>query len=115
EAQKFTSVVRLCIRHPERLLTEIKLNLGSFNSPTSFDGGFTADAIVPANPKELGNNDIEKMASTMREIRNALSHGRDQKSASVILPTTANFERLKPWVSLITLVAGEVLLYSEYA
>lgn len=100
---------------PALLWREVSLNLPAFISDTKFDGGYEVKAIARAGWSEADYvlKGIETFASTTRGIRNALSHGRDQRTAAVIAPTTRNFERLQPWVSLITVAAGEVILYRD--
>ncbi len=48
---------------------------------------------------------------TIRSIRNALSHGKEQSVSSVIAPTPENFQNIQPWVGLISIAAGEVVVY----
>ena len=96
------------------LWREIARNLESFTSDIKFDGNFVVPALVSkqgGGEADFLNRGIESFASTVREIRNALSHGKDQKTSDVILPTVRNFERLQPWVSLMCVAAGQVMLY----
>lgn len=99
----------------ELLWKEISRNLEFFSQPTEFDGEFVIDALVTGKNSERDflTNGIVSFAGTMRKIRNALSHGKEEKQASVILPTKLNYEKLRPWASLIFLAAGEVILYDQ--
>lgn len=94
----------------------VEKNIDFFSCQNAFDGGFRLEALV--SPKidraEFKLNGAANCCSRLRAIRNALSHGRDQKSSSVITPTERNFERLGPWVTLLTLAAGEVMLYHRF-
>ena len=56
---------------------------------------------------------LDMFQRSIREIRNALSHGWDRKQMLFIHPTRHNFERLQPWVALICAAAGEVMLYRD--
>lgn len=56
---------------------------------------------------------FESITRSLRDIRNALSHGRDQRTSSVIVPSSRNLHYLQPWVNLIAVVAGEVVLYKD--
>ena len=58
-------------------------------------------------------NGIATFSTAVRNIRNALSHGRDQRTTAVIAPTTHNFERLQPWTALMSVAAGEVMVYKD--
>jgi hypothetical protein len=113
--QKCEALLRETVR-PELLWKEIKKNLDAFKSTTKFEGGFELGALVSGDATEASFEvrGIENFHRAIREIRNALSHGKDSRSAGVIVPTTLNFERLAPWTSLITIASGEVLLYRDF-
>ena len=88
--------------------------MSAFDRETVFDGGFTLRPLVAKSTggeHEFLNSGIERVAATIRDIRNALSHGREQKSRDVILPTSGNFEKLRPWVALVQVAAQEVMVY----
>jgi hypothetical protein len=97
---------------PKFLWREIVENVTSLTNVTSFDGGFEIKALVPPGMTEdqFENNGVKTFADAIRKIRNALAHGKDLKTAGVILPTVMNLARLKPWTSLISVAAGEVIL-----
>jgi hypothetical protein len=81
---------------------EINQNLEAFSCETTFDGGFKVAPLLHGNDKRGAFLTAwpYSVHGALRGIRNALSHGRDQKTASVITPTTANFNRLRPWVAI---------------
>jgi hypothetical protein len=110
--QKYEAVFRETV-DASLLWREISLNLGAFTVQAKFDGGFTILPLMAANPREADFlvNGVGRVASVLRDIRNALSHGRDKRSTGVIAPTSRNFRRLGPWVSLVGVAAGEVILY----
>lgn len=97
---------------PEHVLREIEANSSYFCKDIKFDGGFEMKALLPdTKSSEWGPRGMDNFIGSLRDIRNALSHGRDQKTGHVILPTRANLVRLQPWVHLISTAAGEVILY----
>jgi len=53
---------------------------------------------------------LEAFYYIAKEIRNSLSHGNDIETLGSILPTKTNEQLLKPWVNLLKIVAGEVIL-----
>ncbi|TCP96633.1 hypothetical protein C8J46_1088 [Sphingomonas sp. PP-F2F-A104-K0414] len=95
----------------------MKENLPAFSKDVKFDGGFTLKAIVAPTTKEstFAPKGVETFTKAIREIRNALSHGRDFKSAAVIMPTARNLNALQPWVQLMAVAAGQVVLYKDVA
>lgn len=94
------------------ILKECLLNAKYFAEGLEFDGGFRLKALLPnETAKSLGDHGLDNFVTTLKDIRNALSHGRDQKSGQIILPTLANLKRLQPWANLITIAAAEVVLY----
>ena len=95
------------------LWDEISVNLGAFSSEILFEGGFTLPALIKVGWKtqDFAANGILAFVRNIRDTRNALSHGRDQRTQSVIVPTGTNFRRLQPWVSLIAVAAGQVIAY----
>jgi hypothetical protein len=99
----------------EMLWAAIHRNLDSFCSDAKFDGGFVLSAMVSSNTKldQFRPGGITLFTGKIREIRNALSHGKDQKTAGVITPTKHNFTLLDPWVYLISIATGEIILYSH--
>jgi hypothetical protein len=97
----------------KRLWREIELNISVFSNDMVFYGGFTAMSLAK-NGWKL--EDFEKVWKTsfpaaIRRIRNALSHAKEQRMTSVILPTADNLRRLQCWVPLVDLCAREVMVY----
>lgn len=116
ETQKIDAVLRTTL-DPKLLWKEMQENIGVFTTSTTFDGGFVQAPIttVGTTDADFGPNEISALGAAIRDIRNALSHGRDQKTIKVITPTARNFERLQPWASLIAVAAGEVIVYRNLA
>jgi hypothetical protein len=114
EYAKYEAVIRETVS-ADRVWNEIQNNMGAFVSETRFDGGFKVGPLLSLGgrkedwlPQGLG-----ALARVLRDMRNALSHGKDQKSSAVIAPTTGNFRLLTPWVNLISVMAADVILYQD--
>lgn len=114
DVAKFNALVRDAL-DVETAWREITNNKVAFSQAIEFDGGYTLAAVCgpKTDLKEWEPRGIETVSRAFRDIRNALSHGRDQKTGAVIAPTAANFKRLGPWVHLIAATAGEVMLYRD--
>ena len=111
---RFTKVVTDLV-DKELIWREICANGWAFTEKVVFDGGYAQDALVSsvANFDCFGPQGLTAMARAFRGIRNALAHGGEAQSGEVILPTAANLKRLQPWVHLITVAAGQVVLYEH--
>lgn len=98
---------------PKLVWNEIKLNTAFFSKRIVFDGGFELLPLIAGkdSEKEFLNSGIKNFCNVTRKIRNALSHGKEDRSATVITPTSSNYEKLRPWASLMKLAAGEVMVY----
>jgi hypothetical protein len=68
---------------------------------------------VESSKTDFTLQDVATFARTIRELRNALAHGRDQKTGTTITPTVHNFAKLQPWLGPTALVASQVLIYKE--
>lgn len=80
----------------------------------TFDGGFVVKPLVGAGETESTFcTRTAQFADSIRKIRNTLSHGKEQETAGIILPTTRNFNLLRPWLHLIATAAGEVVLHKD--
>ena len=114
DAQRFASMVADLVSE-DRIWKEISLNPAAFTKEVEFDGGFKLGALV-ANTKSqdcFGPKGMENFARSIREIRNALSHGGEAQSGRIILPSSENFKKLLPWVHLISTAACEAILYEH--
>lgn len=116
DAQRLRALARRAIDR-ELIARDLTANLEFFSKDTAFDGGFTVRAPVGKNhtSENFGVNDLEKVVDRFRDIRNALSHGKDQETSGVIRPTPENINLFRPWVHLIATAAGEVVLYGTHA
>jgi hypothetical protein len=114
DSQKVDAALSECVS-PSALWNYISTNLEFFTTGTQFDGGFKLAALFAGNQQEFETNGIQVLGIRLRDIRNALSHGRDQKTALVITPTAHNSPLLRPWADLARMAAQEVMIYKRYA
>jgi hypothetical protein len=116
EYAQFNSIIKDTV-DAKKLWREMSQNIDAFCAETIFDGGFRLAPLVAANCSEdqFIVRGVETFAKSIKDIRNALSHGRDKKSTFVITATQRNLNLLRPWLNLIELAAGEVLLYKDVA
>jgi hypothetical protein len=112
---RFKAVVNELVRG-EVVWPEICGNPDAFTKSVEFDGGFTLPKIVDGvdDITRLGPTVMQAMAGSFRNIRNALAHGGEEQAGRVILPTARNEKLLQPWVHLIVVVAGEVVLHENH-
>jgi len=112
EPAKFINLIKAYV-DSSLIWREIKRNLAQFTKKTIFDGGFVLDEFLKDNStfEEFDKNFASNFCDSLRNIRNALSHAKEQKSQAVITPTVRNFQRLQPWVTLVALAAQEVMVY----
>ena len=116
ENQRIRSLIRKCCS-PERLWKEIESNRFAFSKDILFDGVFVQKALVTSKEsfETFEKNWNFLIGEAIRRLRNALSHGKDMETAGVITPTLRNLELLRPWVHLITIIAGDVILFKDVA
>lgn len=116
EVQKFENLLRACV-DPKVIWRELERNLRHFAAPFVFEGGFTLQPFVKENwtVDDFSVAWLPAFSNALRLIRNALSHGREVKMATVITPTTANFRILQRWIGPIAAAAREVMVYRQLA
>lgn len=114
DVQRFKAVVRHNV-DPVLLWQDVHANRDAFEKDTRFDGGFAVKNLIGSNETETAfcSRSLDQFSDSLRKIRNALSHGKDQETSGVILPTPQNMDLLRPWVHLIATAAGEVVLYKD--
>ena len=103
------------IVEPRLLWGELEKNKTAFTTDTTFDGGFNVKALFTDDRRAASytEQDVYLFGRSIRDMRNALSHGREQKTGTTISPTAKNSALLQPWVGPIRLVASQVILYKE--
>lgn len=112
EVPRFNKLLTVAVE-PKILWKEIENNRECFESATQFEGGFEISALIARgqNESSWNTNSVEQFGHKIRQLRNALAHGKDQQSAKVILPSVKNMHLLHPWNNLIAAAAAEVILY----
>lgn len=113
ESQKTELLLRKLVK-ADIVWAAIEKNKEFFCAATEFEGGFRISPILSSSKITL--SDFEKnwtssIASVLRNLRNALSHGKEMRMSSVITPTAHNMRLLQPWVMLISAAAKDVLVY----
>lgn len=98
-----------------RLWLEIDSKRDFFRNPMELDGGFSVKALLVDKDtfETWSNNGVRNTLDRLREIRNALSHGQDGVTRSTIQPTKVNAAKIVPWVNLVEIIAGDVMLYRD--
>lgn len=111
DVQKFEAVIKDLV-DPYVLWKEIECDKKAFSSNIKFDGGMAIEKIINIDWEfsDFITNGMVKFCKQIRDIRNALSHGRDQKTTMVIAPTIKNFSLLRPWGALISAAAEDVIV-----
>jgi hypothetical protein len=112
--QKIERLLVRCV-NPELVWRELENNRDFFCDQIKFDGGMILEPLLTKGLtlKEFSAHFATTFGGTIRQIRNALSHGKEQRSLATITPTTANFARLQPWVPPIAVAAREVMVYKR--
>lgn len=112
DSQKIDHIVAKTV-DPTNLWKIIELNKNIFSKPQLFEGGFLSTGLIKDSwrQSDFENNWASVFSKSIRDIRNALSHGKEQKSSVVIAPTAANMRLLAPWVSLVAVAAHDVMVY----
>lgn len=114
EVQRITMLLKDAV-NPNLVWREIDQNRASFSGEITFDGGFVLPPIISQDTTEssFAPSGLNTVTSSARMIRNCLSHGRDRTTQASIIPTVANSRRLEPWVSVLSVVAGEVIIFKH--
>jgi hypothetical protein len=114
DEQKLVAVIQRCV-DPRRLWKFIECDKEYYSAKFEFDGGFSLDPLIR---KEWTVDDFvsawtPKLPDSLRKIRNALVHSRENRMGQVISPTTKNSHRLRHWVNLIEEVALQVAVFEN--
>jgi hypothetical protein len=98
---------------PELIWREVEKNKDYFSSRIDFDGGFQLKPLISEKMTEevFCSEWPTKFCSLARQIRNSLSHGKEQHMSAVIAPIAENFDSLQGWGEVMALAAGEVIVY----
>jgi hypothetical protein len=114
--QKFDNVLQRCV-DAALVWRELESNRDFFSGPVQFDGGFSLEPILTKTmtEKDFAVSFATVFGSKVRSIRNALAHGKEQRTMATITPTTENFRKLEPWVRPLAVAAREVMIYRTLA
>ncbi|UWQ34604.1 hypothetical protein K3555_09010 [Leisingera sp. M527] len=99
----------------KHLWCEVERHKDFFCTPTQFDGGYSVKPLITKKDEleTFSNNGVRNTLDRLRGIRNALSHGQDQQTRSVIRPTVKNSHLIRPWLNLIEIIAGQAMLNND--
>lgn len=94
---------------------EIVQNQSFFSCDTQFEGGFKVKALITGKDtyETWATNGVRNTLDRLRNIRNALSHGQDGQTRGTILPSADSARRIKPWLNLIEIIAGDAILHRD--
>lgn len=109
---KIEAIVQEAV-NPELVWKEIEVNKSAFSSDVTFDGGFVLKALLKPDAKysDFQSGWEKNLPTSFRRIRNALVHAREARMSDVISPSTANYERLAPWIGPLNRVAMQIAIY----
>lgn len=112
---KLSHTINQCVS-PHKIWHEIQVNRDHFMSEILFDGGFLLKKLITPgmNGETFATSGMSNFINSLKDIRNALAHGRETKQVTFIAPTVDNFAKLRPWIPLIAITAAEVMLYKDY-
>jgi hypothetical protein len=111
---KLVEVVRQIV-DPVILWSEIEANRDFFSRDLEFAGGFALTGLIRTG---WGLEDfkaawIPKFPDSLRWLRNGLVHAREARVVKTIMHTRENYEKLRPWASLASLAANQVMVFGE--
>lgn len=107
---KFDALVKY-YADPKLIWKAIEHHKAYFSTGHTFDGGIQVDQLIN---KDWEYSDFLLTAETLgpkfRKIRNSIVHARDKRNPSAISPTTANSDRLRPWIDLLSIISNQILI-----
>jgi len=114
EEAKIDRIVQIAC-DPNVIWEEVRQNRPYFLNGQEFDGGFAIDPFISEDITSDGFAAMwhPKTMKTLRNIRNALVHGRERRVSLIISPTRENDLKLMPWISIIRRIAEQVIIYSD--
>ena len=114
DGEKINEMIEECVDTRE-MWDILSRFLDEFSEEVELDGGFILPALVStsAGYEEFAKSWIPRFSSHLHQVRNALVHARESRQSKTIAPTTANHERLAPWLLALSQTAARVMLYSR--
>jgi len=110
ESQKLEMLLRKYVK-ADIVSSVIEMNKEVFCNETIFEGGYKAASLATPKNGDFEKNWVGSISPALRNLRNALSHGKEMRMSSVITPTGHNMRLLQPWVTLISVITKEILVY----
>lgn len=111
DTAKIVAVVNDCV-DPSIIWREIEPLRKFFEEETQFDGGYTVKPCI-AKSTDLDGfkaSGLDKLVTTLRNIRNALVHAREQRMSNVITPTEENHRKLLPFTRPLGIIAQSLVI-----
>ena len=114
DIEKINEMVEECVDLHE-MWDVLQDSLAAFSEEIELDGGYLLPALVSASAgyEQFEQSWNGKFLPNLHRVRNALVHAREVRQSTMIAPTTANQERLSPWLLPLSQTAARVMLYSR--
>jgi hypothetical protein len=114
DAEKISAIISQSV-DPKALWKEIEPFMEYFSNVIEFEGGFTLPALLKPGWKceDFIHAWTPKFPESLRKIRNALVHSREARMLDVISPTRGNYEKLRPWLPLLSVAAMQIIIYRD--
>lgn len=108
---KIVAVVNDCV-DPAIVWREIEPLRKFFEEEIQFDGGYVVKPCIAASTDLDGfkTSGLDKLVTTLRNIRNALVHARDHRMSNVITPTRQNHRKLMPFTRPLGCIAQALVI-----
>jgi hypothetical protein len=112
DAQKIDALLQRAV-DPAVLWQDINRNIDVFSVATDFEGGYSLKPLVKKGwtLNDFKTNWPGSFAGSLRGLRNALSHARENRMEVSIPPTKNNLTKLLPWTTLIGIAASEAMIF----
>lgn len=116
DTQKVEHLLRKAV-DPKIVWAEVERNIDLFSVSTIFDNGFEIRPLTKAgwSDSDFAMGWPAQFAKTLREIRNGLSHAKENRMEKGIPPTKENLRKLQAWTTLVSVAATEAMLYRAEA
>jgi hypothetical protein len=114
DPQKLCLTIDRCVE-PVKLWEVISPNAEKYSADVIFDGGFRLPAFIKPgwNVDDFCVGWSNRFGNTVRSIRNALVHARENRMVDVIAPTPENYKKLTPWLPPLRFVAMQCLIFED--
>lgn len=101
---------------PDLIWREVRKSAEYFTKSHTFDGGFTVKPLISEGCtfESFCTTFPGHLLKSVRELRNGIAHGKEAKSSATILPSLPNKAKIQPWLNVIEMLAGEVILFRNH-